>query len=152
MRCPRFAARLRPSAVRVRIKSRSTSAKPPRTAIIKRPVLVAVSAHGSASDRNCALASHNPLDDGEEVEGAARQSVNPRHRHHVAGGEGLQHFEKLPPVVVRARHLLPVNLGGASGLTKLLKLAVEGLPVGADAVIADKAFFGVRFVHILCKP
>src|SRR5215469_12198790 len=57
MRCPRFIARLRPSAVRVRIRSRSTSAKPPRTAIIKRPVLVPVSAHGSASERNCALAS-----------------------------------------------------------------------------------------------
>ena len=40
-------ARLRPSAVRVRIKSRSTSARPPSTASIKRPVLVPVSAHGS---------------------------------------------------------------------------------------------------------
>jgi hypothetical protein len=50
-------ARLRPSAVRVRIRSRSTSAKPPRTAIISRPVLVAVSAHGSARDRNWPPAS-----------------------------------------------------------------------------------------------
>jgi hypothetical protein len=41
-------ARLLPSAVRVRIRSRSTSARPPRTASIKRPVLVPVSAHGSA--------------------------------------------------------------------------------------------------------
>jgi hypothetical protein len=41
----------------VRIRSRSTSANPPRTAIIKRPVLVPVSAHGSASDRNWASAS-----------------------------------------------------------------------------------------------
>ena len=32
MRCPRCCARLRPSAVRVRIRSRSTSAKPPSTA------------------------------------------------------------------------------------------------------------------------
>ena len=31
--------------------------KPPSTASIKRPVLVPVSAHGSAKDRNCALAS-----------------------------------------------------------------------------------------------
>jgi hypothetical protein len=45
------------SAVRVRIRSRSTLARPPSTAIIKRPVLVPVSAHGSANDRNCALAS-----------------------------------------------------------------------------------------------
>ena len=57
MGCPRSLARLRPSAVRVRIRSRSTSAKPPSTASINRPVLVPVSAHGSASDRNCALAS-----------------------------------------------------------------------------------------------
>jgi hypothetical protein len=50
-------ARLLPSAVRVRIRSRSTSAKPPSTASIKRPILVPVSAHGSAKDLNCALAS-----------------------------------------------------------------------------------------------
>jgi len=50
MRCPRFVARLRPSAVRVRIRSRSTSARPSRTAIISRPVLVLVSALGSAND------------------------------------------------------------------------------------------------------
>ena len=30
-------------------------------------------------------------------------------------------------------------------------LAIEGLSVGAYAGIADKAFFGVSFVHILCK-
>ena len=55
--CPRALTRLLPSAVRVRIRSRSTSARPPRTAIMRRPVLVAVSAHGSASERNCAPAS-----------------------------------------------------------------------------------------------
>jgi hypothetical protein len=33
------------------------SARPPSTASIKRPVLVPVSAHGSASDRNSAFAS-----------------------------------------------------------------------------------------------
>jgi hypothetical protein len=54
--CPRFCARLRPSPVRVRIRSRSTSANPPNTAIISRPVLVPVSAHGSANERNCPLA------------------------------------------------------------------------------------------------
>ena len=40
----------------------------------------------------------------------------------------------------------------ASGGAKLLKLAVEGLPVGADAGIAHRAFFGGSFGHILCKP
>ena len=57
MAFPWALARLRPSAVRVRIRSRSTSAKPPSTASIKRPVLLVLSAHGSAKDRNCALAS-----------------------------------------------------------------------------------------------
>ena len=52
MRYPRFCARLRPSAVRVRIRSRSTSANPRNTAIISRPVLVVVLAYGSASERN----------------------------------------------------------------------------------------------------
>jgi len=65
MCCPRFCARLRPSAVRVRTRSRSTSARPPSTAIISRPVLAPVSAHGSAKDRNCALASNR-----EKVTGA----------------------------------------------------------------------------------
>jgi hypothetical protein len=44
-------ARLLTSADRVRIRSRSTSASPPNTAIINRRVLVPVSAHGSATDR-----------------------------------------------------------------------------------------------------
>ena len=57
MCCPRAFARLRPSTVRVRIKSRSTPANPPSTAIISRPVLVVDSAHGSANERNCAPAS-----------------------------------------------------------------------------------------------
>src|SRR3954447_18803440 len=42
-----------PSEVPVWIRSRSTSASPLRTAIISRPVLVEVSAQGSADDRNC---------------------------------------------------------------------------------------------------
>ena len=71
MCCPRRLARSRPSAVRVRIRSRSTSARPPRTAIIRRPVLVPVSAHGSANERNCAPASTICFDDSEQVEGRA---------------------------------------------------------------------------------
>ncbi len=52
MCCPRPLARSTPSAVLMRIRSRSTSAKPPKTSSIRRPVLV--SAHASASERNCA--------------------------------------------------------------------------------------------------
>jgi hypothetical protein len=39
----------------------------------------------------------------EQVEGAAREAVDARHRHHVAGYEALEHLEKLAPVVVRPR-------------------------------------------------
>jgi hypothetical protein len=46
------------------------------------------STHGSASERNCALGVHDLLDDGEQVEGDARQSVDPRYDQHVAGGRG----------------------------------------------------------------
>lgn len=66
---------LRP--VRVRIKSRSTSASPPTTAIIKRPVLAAVSAHGSAGPE-LRLRIHDLLDDGKQVEGAAGQKISRR--------------------------------------------------------------------------
>ena len=82
-----------------------------------------------------------------------RQPVDPRHRHHVAGAELAEHPVKLAPVGPRARHLLAVDVpAAASGGAKLLKLAVEGLAHGADAGIADEAFFGVSFGHILCKP
>ncbi len=46
------------------------------------------------------------LDDGEEVETAARQPVDPRRRYHVAGGQLVEHAKKLAPVGTRARHLL----------------------------------------------
>ena len=93
------------------------------------------------------------LDDSEQVEGAARQPVDARHRHHVAGGELAEHPVKLAPTGACARHLLPVDVpAAASGLAKLLKLTVEGPPVCRDAGIADEAFFGVGFGHILCKP
>ena len=92
------------------------------------------------------------LDDGEQVEGAAREAVDPRHRNDVAGGEVLEHFKKFAPVVVRARHLLPVNLGGASCRAKLLKLAVERLTHGTDAGIAEMAVLRVSFGHKLREP
>jgi len=52
----------------------------------------------------------------------------------------------------RACHLLAVDVAAATfRLAKLVKLAVEGLPVGRDAGIADEPFFGASFGHILCK-
>jgi hypothetical protein len=98
------------------------------------------------------LRVRDALDDGEQVEGAAGEAVDPRHRHHVAGGELAEHPVKLAPVGPRARYLLAVDVSaGASGGAKLLKLGVEGLPVGADAGISDEAL-EVSFGHILCKP
>ena len=50
----------------------------------------------------------------------------------------------------RARYLLAVDVpAAASGGAQLLKLRVERLPVGADAGVADEAFFGISFGHIL---
>ena len=92
------------------------------------------------------------LDDAEKVKGAARQPVNPRHRYHVAGDQLAEHPVKLAPDGPRARHLLAVDVAAAApGGAKLLKLAVEGLPVGGYAGTADEAFFTVSFGHILCK-
>jgi PD-(D/E)XK nuclease superfamily len=49
-----------------------------------------------------------------------------------------------------ARRLLTIGVpAAASGRAQLLKLGVEGLPVGADARIADEAFFGMSFGHNL---
>jgi hypothetical protein len=67
------------------------------------------------------------LDDAEQVKGAAREAVDPRHRHHVAGGKSLEQFGQFAPVAVRARHLLAVNPAAIGG-AQLLKLAIERLP------------------------
>ena len=57
-----------------------------------------------------------------------------------------EHAVKFAPVGPRAGHLLAVDVAArASGLAKLLKLAVEGLPVSGYASIADEPFFGVSF-------
>ena len=76
---PRAFARFLPSAVRALIKSRSTSASSPRTASIKRPILVPVSARGSARDRNCSPASVICLTiaNRSNVGRARRQSASP---------------------------------------------------------------------------
>jgi hypothetical protein len=114
---PRALARLLPSAVRVRIRSRSTSAKPPSTASISRLVLVPVSAHGSASERNCAFASAMRL----TMPNRSKVLRARRHRHHVAADQLAEHSVKLAPVGPRAGHLLAIDVAAvASGGAKLL--------------------------------
>ena len=46
-------------------------------------------------------------------------------------------------------HQTMISAAAASGSAKLVKLRVEGLPIGADASVADKAVFGIGFGHIL---
>jgi len=83
---------------------------------------------------------------------AARQPVDARHRHDVAGGQLAEHPVKLAAVGPRACHLLAVDVpAAASRRAKLFKLRVKGLPVGADAGIADEPFFG-RFRPYLMTP
>ena len=49
-------------------------------------------------------------------------------------------------------HQTMISPAAASGSAKLVKLRVEGLPIGADAGIADEAFFGISFGHNLRQP
>ena len=96
------------------------------------------------------LGVHDALDDAKQVEGAAREAINARHRQNVTGGKPFEHAQKLAPVRPSARGLLAVDIPAAApGGAELLKLAVEGLPVGRDAGITDQPFFGICFGHIL---
>ena len=93
---------------------------------------------------------YDALDEPEQVEGAAREAVNSCHRHHVAGGQLGEHPVKLAAVGPRAGSLLAIDVpAAASGGAELVELAIEALPVGRDAGIADKAFLRMRFGHIL---
>ena len=111
-------------------------------------MLAAVSAHGSASDRNLSLGVDDLLERGEQVEGAARErsirvtvTTSPWVWSSILGSSRRSFC---------ARHLLPVDVAAAaSGGTKLLKLAVEGLSHGADAGIAETAVLRVSFAHNL---
>ena len=82
-----------------------------------------------------------------KVEGRTGKAVDPRHRHHIAGADGLQHAKQLAAVSLRAARLLPVDLGAAFRL-QLLKLSVEGLAVGADAGITEAAVYGGLFLLV----
>src|SRR5262249_14102117 len=146
-------ARLLPSDVRLRIRSRSTFGKSAEYRQHQPPSAGAGVGPRFRQGAKLRLGVRDALDDAKQVEGAARLPVDARHSHHVAGGEAVDHPKKLAPVGPRACHLLAVEMPtAASRRPQLLKLAVEGLPVGADAGIADKTFFGMSFGHIFCQP
>ncbi len=92
---------------------------------------------------------HDPLDDGEQVEGRAGQAVDARHRYHVAGRDPLQQLQQLAPVGPRAAGLLAVNPAAPLGL-QLLKLGIERLAIGADAGVSEAALW-LCFGYILRK-
>jgi hypothetical protein len=70
---------------------------------------------------------HDPLDDAEQVKGAARKPVDPRHRHHVAGREAGEHPAKLAPVGARAFYLLAIDVpAAASGGAAIRRRDVDG--------------------------
>jgi hypothetical protein len=121
---PRALARFHPSAVRARIRSRSNSASPPSTLSIKRPCAVVVSAHASARDRN---PPSLPVIAARVVSGRARQPLEPRHHHHVAGADPGQQPAKLRPVGVGSARHFAEHLPG-SGSAKLAHLCRLTLP------------------------
>jgi len=100
MALPWALARFLPSAVRVRIRSRSTSARPPSTASIKRSVLVPGVGPRLRQRSKLRLGVHDALDDAEQIEGATGEAVNARH--HVAGGQLAEHAVRLAAVGPRA--------------------------------------------------
>jgi hypothetical protein len=101
-------------AVRVQMRSDSTFRQPPRMANVSGPVLVAVSAHGSASKRNSLPASTIGLTmaevEGRRSSGQVGRSKSPSRRRR---GEGLQKLQQFAPVGSPAAGLLAVNLGAA---------------------------------------
>jgi hypothetical protein len=115
-------------------------------------VLLVLSAHGSAKDRNYALASTMRLTMPNRSQVLrARRSF--RVTVTTSPGASLQSIRFSSRRSARAPVTFSADVpAAASGLTKLLKLAVEALPVGRDAGIADEPFFRVSLGHILRKP
>lgn len=91
-----------PSPVRARIRSRSNSAKPPRTVSISRPCAVAVSAHASPRDRKPAprSAMNARVLRRSRVDRARRSSLVTHQ--HVARVEIVQNAAQACPVWFRA--------------------------------------------------
>jgi hypothetical protein len=132
---PAALARARPSPVRVRINSRSNSARPPRTVSIKRPCAEVVSAHASPSERKAGFLLGDRYKRVQQVAGRAGEAIKPRHHHHVAGGDFGEKPTKRRPVNRRAARHLAEHLARADG-AKLPRLRFNALAASRDAGIA----------------
>jgi hypothetical protein len=64
----------------------------------------------------------------QQVAGRVRQPVEPRHHHHVAGGEVIEQPAKLHPVGLGPARHFPEYLLGSFG-AKLAHLRINALPV-----------------------
>ena len=73
----------------------------------------------------------------QKVAGVARQTVEARYRHHVAGAQVIEHPGQFRPLGVRARDLLRKDARAAGGF-QLGALIRQVLVVGADAGIAQQ--------------
>ena len=102
------------------------------------------SPYGSADHRNCALASTTRLAS-RTGQTCCAPAGRPR-RHHVAGGEAVEHPEKLAPVAVRARHLLAVDIAAAaSGGASWSSLASLLFALGIAARLREISLIGRFF-------
>ena len=71
----------------------------------------------------------------EHVEGAARQPVDPRHRHHVAGGQLAEHPAKLRPVGLGSARRFAERLARPV-FPQRRDLSGDALPVGRYPCVA----------------
>src|SRR5690348_507711 len=96
-------ARLLPSAVRVRSRSRSTSAKPPSTASVKRPVLVPVSANALPSERETGFRIADRPERVQEITGRSGQRCRTSRKVaystalHIASGDAITRLARAAP-------------------------------------------------------
>ena len=112
----RFVDRARPSAVRVKIISRSTSATPPSTARNSRPVLLVLSAIGCEKGEKVAPRVQHALYDGEEIEHRSCEAINAGNHQLIARSNRLQQAIEFLTVCPSAGDLLFVDKVAARGL------------------------------------
>jgi len=71
---------------------------------------VVVSAHASPSERKPAFLTGDRRERVQQVAGGARQPVEPRHHHHVAGVKLVEQAAKLRPVRLGSARHFPEHL------------------------------------------
>jgi hypothetical protein len=91
---------------------------------------------------------HDALDDGEQVEGRAGETVYPRHRHHIAGDDVVQELQKLTAVGLGAA--VAVELCAPVG-AKLVELRVLSFAPSAPTQVSSLQYAGQRTTDSRCR-